>query len=173
MAGSSSRSNSGSAVLAAIDFSEYSEEVLRWGVDYAVSSGLPLVVLHVAYDLVEKLPYEEEDVEPALALPEWETIEEAARSKLEVFLERMRQAIPACERVSRLESRVVVGLPTTRILEVAEEIGASLIVMGSRGRTGLSHLMIGSKAEQVVRLSPIPVTIVKVSESSAERGEHG
>jgi nucleotide-binding universal stress UspA family protein len=36
-----------------------------------------------------------------------------------------------------------------------------MIVMGSVGRTGLSHIMLGSKAEQVVRLSPIPVTIVK------------
>ena len=36
-----------------------------------------------------------------------------------------------------------------------------MVVMGSRGRTGLSRLMLGSKAEQVVRLCPAPVTIVK------------
>jgi nucleotide-binding universal stress UspA family protein len=36
-----------------------------------------------------------------------------------------------------------------------------MIVMGSKGRTGLSHILLGSKAEQIVRLSPIPVTIVK------------
>jgi len=36
-----------------------------------------------------------------------------------------------------------------------------MIVMGSQGRTGLAHALLGSKAEQVVRLSPIPVTIVK------------
>jgi universal stress protein A len=36
-----------------------------------------------------------------------------------------------------------------------------MIVMGSQGRTGLAHLLLGSKAERVVRLSPIPVTIVK------------
>jgi nucleotide-binding universal stress UspA family protein len=36
-----------------------------------------------------------------------------------------------------------------------------MIIMGSQGRTGLSHLMLGSKAEQVVRLAKIPVMIVK------------
>jgi len=36
-----------------------------------------------------------------------------------------------------------------------------MIVMGSQGRTGIAHMMLGSKAEQVVRLSPVPVTIVK------------
>ena len=53
------------------------------------------------------------------------------------------------------------GLPVTRILETAENIDARMIVMGSQGLTGLAHLLIGSKAEQVVRLSKIPVTIVK------------
>ena len=38
-----------------------------------------------------------------------------------------------------------------------------MVVMGSQGRTGLDHLLLGSKAEQVVRLSPVPVLIVKAS----------
>ncbi len=62
----------------------------------------------------------------------------------------------------------MVGLPITRILEVAEEIGAQLIVMGSHGRTGLPHLLLGSKAEKVAQLSPIPVTIVKNSKTDAK-----
>ena len=57
------------------------------------------------------------------------------------------------------------GIPGSRILEAAESADASLIVMGSRGRTGLPHLLLGSKAERVVQLSPIPVTIVKAEAS--------
>jgi nucleotide-binding universal stress UspA family protein len=56
---------------------------------------------------------------------------------------------------------LVKGLPVNRILEIAEKSNSRMIVMGSQGRTGLSHIMLGSKAEQVMRLSPIPVTIVK------------
>ena len=56
---------------------------------------------------------------------------------------------------------LVRGLPTTRILEVAEKRKALMIVMGSRGRTGLKHLLLGSVAEHVVQLSPIPVTVAK------------
>jgi nucleotide-binding universal stress UspA family protein len=56
---------------------------------------------------------------------------------------------------------LVVGLPVNRILESAEKIQARMIIMGSQGRTGLAHAMLGSKSEQVVRLSSVPVLIVK------------
>jgi nucleotide-binding universal stress UspA family protein len=55
----------------------------------------------------------------------------------------------------------VVGTPVTRILEIAKKKKARMIIIGSHGRTGLSHLLVGSKAERVVQLSPIPVTVVK------------
>ena len=47
------------------------------------------------------------------------------------------------------------------VKEMAEKTDACMIVMGSQGRTGLAHVLLGSKAEQVVRLAPKPVTIVK------------
>jgi nucleotide-binding universal stress UspA family protein len=56
---------------------------------------------------------------------------------------------------------LVVGLPVNRILEVADKKSASIVVMGSQGRTGIKHLMLGSKSEQIVRLCPYPVLIVK------------
>ena len=60
-----------------------------------------------------------------------------------------------------LEQRLVVGIPSTRILGVAEESDAQLIVMGSQGRTGLESFLMGSKAQRVAQLSRPPVTIVK------------
>ena len=65
-------------------------------------------------------------------------------------------------------TELVVGVPVRRILEVAERLDARLIVMGSRGRTGLSHLLLGSKAQSVVQLAAIPVTIVKADEDMGE-----
>ena len=55
----------------------------------------------------------------------------------------------------------MVGTFVTRILEVARKKNAYMIIIGSHGRTGLSHLLVGSKAERVVQLSTIPVTVVK------------
>ena len=56
---------------------------------------------------------------------------------------------------------LVKGIPVTRILQVVEEIDASMVVMGSLGRTGLKYVFLGSKAEQIVRQCPVTVMIVK------------
>ena len=90
---------------------------------------------------------------------------------LDSFVDKARESYPDVDQIERLERRLVVGLPANRILEVAEKVGARLIVMGSQGRTGLDHLLIGSKAERVVRLSPIPVTIVKAAPTVRTKGQ--
>ena len=53
------------------------------------------------------------------------------------------------------------GDPSVEILEAAKESGATMIVMGTHGRSGLAHLFLGSVAEKVVRKSPIPVLTVR------------
>jgi nucleotide-binding universal stress UspA family protein len=59
------------------------------------------------------------------------------------------------------EVEVVGGNPADAIVRVAEERGADLIVMGTHGRTGLQHVLLGSVAEKVVRLAPCPVLTVR------------
>jgi nucleotide-binding universal stress UspA family protein len=93
-------------------------------------------------------------------------IEDLAREAFDDFLRQVRKAHPDLQPLASCDELLVVGLPTTRILEVAERSGATMVVMGSQGRTGLDHMMLGSKAEQVVRLSPIPVLIVKAATHS-------
>ena len=77
------------------------------------------------------------------------------------FLEALNDKSHICKSFKNLETRILTGLPVSRILETADNIDARMIVMGSQGLTGIAHLLIGSKAEQVVRLAKIPVTIVK------------
>jgi universal stress protein A len=60
-----------------------------------------------------------------------------------------------------VEHRLEYGDPAKKILEVAQEIGANLIVMGTHGRTGVRRLLMGSVAEQVVRKAPCPVLTVR------------
>ena len=147
-------------ILAAIDFSDYSQKALLWAARLADTIGAPLVVLHVVHDRAAQPGYYDQVKKQKKHL---RRIEEAAAEMMEDFLAKMRQEHPGL--LDEMDPRLVVGLPVTRILEVAEKCGAQMIVMGSQGRTGLSHLLLGSKAERVVQLSAIPVTIVKHSKA--------
>ena len=89
------------------------------------------------------------------------SMEESAEEMMQLFLKRMRQANPDQASLEKAIPLLVVGTPVTRIVEIAEKKQAKMIIIGSHGRTGLSHLLVGSKAERVVQLSPIPVTVVK------------
>jgi nucleotide-binding universal stress UspA family protein len=60
-----------------------------------------------------------------------------------------------------VERRTEVGQPARTIVEQIEQDGFDHIVMGSHGRRGISRLLLGSVAEQVVRHSPVPVTVVQ------------
>ena len=147
---------SGGPILAAVDFSHFSERALVWAARAARSFEAPLLVLHVVHDSASAPGYYEQVKKHKKHL---RRIEEAAAEMMSDFLERMREQHPKL--LDQLDHRLVVGLPVNRILEVAEKTDARMIVMGSQGRTGLEHLLLGSKAERVARLSPIPVTIVK------------
>jgi nucleotide-binding universal stress UspA family protein len=61
-----------------------------------------------------------------------------------------------------VERRLVEGDPATEIVRLAAEAGADLIVMGTHGRTGLRHALLGSVAEQVIRKAPCPVLTLKL-----------
>lgn len=72
------------------------------------------------------------------------------------------------DRVTSLKSKVdkvsgnfAVGRPFMEIIKVAREEKADLIIMGTHGRTGLEHVLMGSVAEKVVRRAPCPVLTVK------------
>ena len=63
-----------------------------------------------------------------------------------------------------VETEVVEGVPKTAILDYVDDEGMDMVVMGTHGRTGLDHYLIGSVAEKVVRRSPVPVVTVRLTE---------
>jgi nucleotide-binding universal stress UspA family protein len=79
---------------------------------------------------------------------------EAAAATLETLLEKLRSA--GVEGHLHLAP----GNAVSVIDEVAREVGADLVVVGTRGRTGLPHVLLGSVAERVVRTAPCPVLTV-------------
>jgi nucleotide-binding universal stress UspA family protein len=80
--------------------------------------------------------------------------EEAALDKLlaEIFAEDIKPIT--------IRQKVEIGAPHTSIVEVAEREGADLIVMATHGRTGLSHILLGSVTEKVVARAPCPVLVI-------------
>ncbi|MET0850092.1 MAG: universal stress protein [Candidatus Rokuibacteriota bacterium] len=78
----------------------------------------------------------------------------------DVVLTRLHDLIPHAFR-HRWGAELAVGPPAETIVRIAQEQGADLIVMGTHGRTGLQHALIGSVAEKVVRLAPCPVLTVR------------
>jgi universal stress protein A len=88
-------------------------------------------------------------------------LREQAYTALQAFL-------PARMAHHAVELRVLVGHPFERILETAVHEKVALIVLGTHGRTGLAHLIMGSVAERVVRLAPCPVLTVKTATADAQ-----
>jgi len=143
-------------ILVAVDFSQDSAAALRWAARAAERFDAPLLVLHVVHDPEDAPGSYARAPQAPLA-----QIEEVARSMLAEFLEGARREDTVVGGLARLESRIVVGLPTHRILEVAEQVGARMIVLGGRGRTRLADLLLGSKTERVASMAKVPVTIVR------------
>jgi len=79
------------------------------------------------------------------------------------LLDQLHQLHAPHENV-HVEYRLEEGKEVDTILQVAKEIGAGLIVMGTHGRTGLGHLLMGSVAEHVVRRATCPVLTLRVPE---------
>jgi nucleotide-binding universal stress UspA family protein len=77
------------------------------------------------------------------------------------LLKRLHE-LHAPEENVRVEHRLEEGNEVKTILKVAEDIEAGLIILGTHGRTGLAHLLMGSVAEQVVRQARCPVLTLRV-----------
>ena len=146
------------SILVPVDFSPISETVIAQAAEFADGLGKPLVVLHVVHDPGEAPGYYQVKGRKKMI----KRAEDVAREMLDRFVAESREKLPDSKAMRQAESILVIGLPVTRILEVVDRIHPWMVVMGSEGRTGLSHFLLGSKAEQILRMCPVPVTIVKV-----------
>jgi nucleotide-binding universal stress UspA family protein len=143
-------------ILAPTDFSEYSQQAIQYARDLAQTFGATLLLLHV----VEPPPYPIEGLPPSeLSGTLLDDLEQYATSDLARVL--------ANEAEVKVVRRVVVGIPYRTIVEAAEAEKVDLIVMATHGRTGFSHLFMGSVAERVVRTAPCPVLTIRPTAGTA------
>jgi nucleotide-binding universal stress UspA family protein len=138
-------------VLVPTDFSASAEQALDYAIRLAGTLKARLTVLHVMQ------PVPMAGIDMAVALPETyvQEMEEAVQGSMEDAWARVTAAGLAAERV------VLYGVPFQEIVEAAKARQVDLIVMGTHGRTGLMHVLLGSIAERVVRLAPCSVLVVR------------
>jgi nucleotide-binding universal stress UspA family protein len=144
-------------ILVPIDFSPASCAALDLAATLAKATDASVDVLHV-WDPPGLMPagllaVDHDGEGPPL------TVEELARDRAEVGLKDARAMLE--QRHIPSHAHLGVGNPAQEIVEVADTQHFDLIVMGTRGRDGLAHLLLGSVAEKVVRHAHCPVITVR------------
>jgi nucleotide-binding universal stress UspA family protein len=146
-------------ILVPTDFSKHSAEAVAAAVD-----------ISRRYDATITLAYVFEPV--TYALPEGHVMQSPPQLEemQEVFEKRLLQAEADARALgaSSVDAKLLTGPVASEITDYAGRAGYDLIVMGTHGRTGLRHLVLGSVAEKVVRTAPCAVLTVRVPESRDE-----
>jgi len=145
-------------ILVPVDFSDHSTQALDTAAALAKDYDASLTIVNVYEPL-------------ALALPEgYQLFSQEQLDQL--FEELQRKLVQQRQRAEaagakRVDSELLHGFAVTEIQSLAERGGYDLIVIGTHGRRGLSHALLGSVAERVVRLAPCPVLTVRAPHPAA------
>ena len=142
-------------ILFPCDVTENSSKILPYVLSVSEKYGSTIYLLHVVPDLQKwakeyishTSPYASLDMFKKEAL-------EGAEKAMDRVCEEQLQSCPNFQR------RVVSGDPATEILKTIETEGMDMVIMGTHGRKGLEHIILGSVAENVVRKSAVPVMTI-------------
>jgi len=139
-------------ILVPVDFSPSSEHALDYAVELAARLDATIHVLNVIGI-------------PTLGVPELGIA--MTSSMIDGLVRDNQDAVDKLVAARKGKAKLADGMlrtgdPRDTILQVAHEIGADLIVMGTHGRRGLTRALVGSVAEAIVRTSPIPVMTLRL-----------
>lgn len=148
----------GRRFLVPVDFSESSLDALRHAVGLAEESGGSLTIVHVIaadYGWLDIGREQYRDLDKAL--------QKQAAAELRALADaNVRRNVPA-------DLEVRIGRPAEEIVAAANESKSDVIVLSTRGLTGLDRFLIGSVAERVARLAPCPVYLMPPGKESPSR----
>ncbi|WP_456475439.1 universal stress protein [Candidatus Pyrohabitans sp.] len=134
-----------SHILVATDGSKFSEAAVCYAMRLARATKAKLTIIHVAnvHGYVEVL---------------WHDMKKRYREEGEKVLEEVKEHcdLEGIEAEALLEE----GVPYLKIVEAAKRLHCDLIVLGSHGHSGLEKILLGSVAERVIGISPVPVVVV-------------
>jgi nucleotide-binding universal stress UspA family protein len=145
-------------VLVPVDFSDCSRAALIYAARMTADTRTPLLALHVIHDSGKDPGFYRRHHDDNPLRP----LEDVASGMFEDWLQNLRKEAPELDKtLRRVRMRLVGGLPGRRIVEVAAAEHAVMIVMGTHGRIGLSHLLRGSVTEYVMTHATVPVTTLR------------
>jgi universal stress protein A len=137
-------------ILCPVDFSEMSFRALEAAKQLARDGDAELLLVHVWHPP----PYVYGAEPPLSATVIQDMIDDATRRLRSVELETTKT-------LSRVSAKLLTGVPWDQIVDCAKTAGSDLVVLGTHGRTGLKHVLLGSVAEKVVRHAPCAVLVVR------------
>jgi universal stress protein A len=144
-------------ILVPIDFSPDADQAMAWAIDLARRYDASLVLTYVVQPVAWPASPDGLVVTPSDLLA-------TARRELGMSLDRTRESIETAG--IHAEAVLIDGSPAREIAELARAKGVDLIVMGTHGRTGIQHALLGSVAEKVLRTAPCPVLTVRMREAT-------
>jgi nucleotide-binding universal stress UspA family protein len=148
-------------ILVPVDFSPHSDRALRYAARLAAWLGASVELVHVVENPFASGAWTSEVYVPNL--PEMlDSLVAEANKRLTAL-----KSVVASQNVN-VEAGVLMGQPAYTIIDHARTGRFDLIVMGTHGRTGFSHVFMGSVAERVVRRAPCPVLTVRETTTPAE-----
>lgn len=151
-----------SRILVPVDFSAHSDEALRYAASLARHVGASLELLHVVEDPFMSGAWSSEVYVPSVPELLDNLVADARRRLADLKNRSVPEGVPAAIAVVR-------GRPAQATIDRAKDGHFDLIVMGTHGRTGFAHLILGSVAETVVRRAPCPVLTVRQAQRPAEQ----
>lgn len=139
-------------ILVPIDFSDCSNKALQYALPFAEQFDAKVLLLHVC--------------EPFIPMPEMSAvdvglIEARIREQSQRQLSELQASLP--DGVES-EAAIRIGRPFLEIVQAAKDLDADLIIISTHGRTGISHVLLGSTAERVAQRADCPVMIVRERE---------
>lgn len=142
-------------ILVPTDFSRPAQNAFRYALRFGKQFGAEVMLLHV----LEKAP-------PIGGLVEVPRQIDYLDERLATAEKNLRALSAGSEagRLPKIGTTVREGIAEHEIVEAARQLDTDLIVIATHGYTGLKHLLLGSTAEQVVRLAPCPVMVVREKE---------
>ena len=140
-------------ILVPVDFSECSRKALRYAIPFATQFGASLTLLYVTQINYAAGEFGMVDT----PLMEGQVREAAEKALKKLLREEIGDKVSASQQIR-------IGRPAWEIAAAAKELDTDLIIISTHGHTGIKHMFLGSVTENVARIAPCPVLVVREEE---------